>query len=695
MRRFLTITLESILIVLLGGLPLSLGGVEAWGYGSMEVGVALLVLVYALRAIGDGSIRYVRTPLNLLLVAAVMFPLMQLIPLPLRALALIARPTAEIHQQVHILGAAPSGAPLAVNPDLLYDEWLKLIGYIATFFIALHLFTDERRVKRFFLSFALIGTAVAGFALVQLMFWNGKIYWRISTQSAFPFGPYINHNHFAGFMELTVGAALGLVLAELHPVLTGKIRLRDFSGARTLLLAGMCGLMVLGIVLSRSRGGVVSLVGATMILPFLVRRSDSRRAMIVALGVVALCVGGAVALGSGAVWGTYTFTPDDPSAVYRLVTWRDTLRLVRNYLLAGCGLGNFAEAFPPYKSSFSGYFIVHPENDYLQALAETGIIGFGLLVAAGGVYFRRVVQLLALRRNEQARARASGGLFGLVAFCLHGLYDFNFHIPANAFAFALLAALVLAQAALHTRATGEAAVIGNVRRLTRARSPVLFRGLASALVLGAIGLGAVAADAARNRLAFQSWFRSHRMTPPEHALRIDDRLIPGYEAEMLHWRARHLVENGQLPTWVRWQQYAFFERAAELARESVRRRPARGRYWALWAKALAELGEHELALRAFDRALALDPSNADIHYDRARYAIFLEDAETASREFATARRLNPRLNLPQMLTLLSSITTEQDHLRRLIVMSEDERVFQEWSDKYLPALAGPQGHRPR
>lgn len=688
MRRVLTVSLESLFVLLLFGLPLALGAVEAWGYGGMEVGVALLIVLYALRTILDGSLRYLRSPLNLLLVVGVILPVLQLIPLPLQALAAVARPTADIYEQLRLLGTSLTFAPLVLNPDLLYDDLLKLTSYGATFFLALNWFTEERRVKRFFLYFAVMGTAVAGFALVQLTFWNGKIFWRISTESAFPFGPYINHNHFAGLMELTLGAALGLVLADLQRVMSGRVRLRDFSGASTILFAGMCGMMILGLLLSRSRGGLISIVGAMVILPFLIRQSDSWRTMVSVGAVLLLCIGGALALGSGAVLGSYMVTPDDPSAIYRLVIWRDTLRLAADYLLIGCGLGNFAEAFPPYKSSFSGYFIVHPENDYLQALAETGVIGFGLVVASGGVYFRRIAHLLALRRNEQARARVMGGLFGLVAFCLHGLYDFNFHIPANAFAFVVLAALVLAQATLHTRRNGEAAVIGSVRSLTQARSPILFGTLTGVLVLGALGYAVVAVDAARNALAFHAWVRSYPTTPPEQALQIRDPLIPGYEAEMLHWRARQLFDYGQHPGWARWQQYAFFERAAELARESVRRRPARGRYWALYAKALAELGEHQQALLAFDRALALDPSNADIHYDRARYAVFLEDAETASREFAAARRLNPRLDLAPILTLLSSMTTDHELLRRVVITGEDERIFREWRDKHLSTFTG-------
>ncbi len=673
--RSLDRAIEATLVLLLFGLPFALGAVEAWGYGAMEVGVAGLTLLFLARGWSRGHLFWMASSANLLLLLLLLLPLFQALPLPPAVLARLSPRAAEI-----ALSGESAWVPLALNGTLLREEALKWIAYGVAFFIVTNWLHDPRRVKRFFVYFVLVGVSLTLFALIQLAFWNGKLFWRIETLSAFPFGPYVNHNHFAGFIELALGATLGLLLADTQPVLSGRIRLRDYSGARALWLLGLGALLLIGLLLSRSRGGVVSVLGASAILPLLLKRSDSRRALLMILLLLAALVAGVLAFGSGAVLGSYQFA-GDPSVHYRLHTWRDTLALVRDYALLGCGLGNFAEVFPAYKSGFAGFFTVHPENDYLQALAELGIVGFGVLMALLLILGRRLLSLWHERRNEEVRGLAAGGLFGLIAFLLHGLYDFNFHIPANAFAFALLAATTQAALVLHVRSNGEIALLGRTRRWTRERARRLFPSALVLLSLGAFGYATVALRAAIHHQEFLAWFRTFHRQPPEEALRAADSLLPGYEPEMRHWRARQLFDYGRLPDRSRLERYALFERAEELAREAVLGRPARGRYWALWARTLAELGEREQALRAFERALQLDPLNAETYYDLGRYAVFLGDRDLALRAFSRARQLNPRLDLRQTLDLLSRVTEDEHLLRRALVRAEEEAIFTAWREE--------------
>ncbi|MCS6816657.1 MAG: O-antigen ligase family protein [Blastocatellia bacterium] len=686
--RTLDLWIEGVFVLLLFGSPFALGAVEAWGYGAMEMGVAVLAALFLVRGWRRGRFAWFASPVNPLLFALLLLALLQGVPLPLSAIAWLSPRAAEM---VPVEGPS-SWTSLALNRTLWREELLKWIAYGATFFIAASWLHEPRRVKRFFGYFVAVGASLTLFALVQLAFWNGKIFWRIETASAFPFGPYVNHNHFAGFIELALGATLGLLLAEIHPVVSGRVRLRDYSATRAILLAGVGALLLIGLLLSRSRGGIVSVLGASAILPLLLQRSESRRALVLALLVLALLVGGALALGSGIALERYRFA-GDPSVQYRLATWRDTLALGRDYWRFGCGLGNFAEAFPAYKTGFPGFFTVHPENDYLQALAELGIAGFGLLMALIGIYARGVLKLLRQRRNEEVRGLAAGGMFGLIALSLHGLYDFNFHIPANAFAFVLMAAMTQAIVALHVRSNGEIAFLMPVRQWTRERSTSLFTGIVLVGLAGAIGYAALSLRAAIHHQQFLAWFQTYRVEPPEQALRAMDRLIPGHEAEMRHWRARQLFDYGRLPDRPRLQQYAFFERAAELAQEAVWARPARGRYWALWARALAELGERERAVWAFERAVRLDPMNAEIRYDFGRYAVFLGDRERALAELSRARQLNPQLDLVQTLDLLSHVIADEHLLRRVLVSENEVAAFTAWYREHFERGKTASDHR--
>ncbi len=134
----------------------------------------------------------------------------------------------------------------------------------------------------------------------------------------------------------------------------------------------------------------------------------------------------------------------DFSASYRLGVWRDALRATASSPLIGFGLGTFAEALPPFKRSAGELDIEHAENDYIEVLAEGGLLGF-LLVSGGIVTFgASVTRGLRSQGDRLLRGIGVGALAGLVALAVHSAGDFNLRIPSNAFLAACLATLALA-----------------------------------------------------------------------------------------------------------------------------------------------------------------------------------------------------------------------------------------------------------
>jgi len=107
----------------------------------------------------------------------------------------------------------------------------------------------------------------------------------------------------------------------------------------------------------------------------------------------------------------------------------------------GTGLGTLQIVYPPYETLYDGKIVNHTHNDYLEALAETGILG-GLCCA----WFLGVLLSKSLKRLRQLNYSFAGTLqlAGLVAsagFLMHSFVDFNLHIPANALLFFLMAHL--------------------------------------------------------------------------------------------------------------------------------------------------------------------------------------------------------------------------------------------------------------
>jgi O-antigen ligase len=250
------------------------------------------------------------------------------------------------------------------------------------------------------------------------------------------FGPYVNRNHFAGLMELWCPLALGMALVPEH-----RLAERWFWSVLALVMGG-------AVVLSGSRGGALSSGVAVVTFALLIAAQRAgKRAVIWLLAAMFLTAGTVLALDRGellerykAVLRPHQYQQED-AAAYRFAAWRDTVGLIRETPVAGSGLDTFATRFPAVRSFSTDLIWTHAHNDYLQFLVETGAIGGVLalwMLVAGG---REAVRNLTRTSGTATGALLAAMVAGCIGFLTHGWLDFNFHIPANASSFAVLAGL--------------------------------------------------------------------------------------------------------------------------------------------------------------------------------------------------------------------------------------------------------------
>ena len=376
---------------------LAFGAVEEWSTFAFEAAAAILFLIWAGTQVVSGQVKLSKNPLYL---PALFFFLLLLAQVGLRTSA--------------------------------YDyvtryEVLQYVSYGIALLIAAECVREEDARQKFALVLIVFGVLYAFFALAQELTSNGKFFWVYTPRfNGSIYGSYVNHDHYAGMMEMLVPFPLVASMGHL------------LSGGKRALVAFCAVLMASTIVLSGSRGGMLSLV--LEIVVFAILTLVQRRNPRVALGVGAVCVlvlVFLVFLGKVQVLGRLgNLGPD-----MRLKITKDCLRMFSHRPVLGWGLGTFPTVYPGYRSFYTNLFVNEAHNDYAQLLVETGLLGFGLMLW----FLIRLYQYgLPTSRRWEFKwdgAVSLAALLGCTGLLLHSFVDFNLQIPANAAMFYVLCGL--------------------------------------------------------------------------------------------------------------------------------------------------------------------------------------------------------------------------------------------------------------
>lgn len=284
--------------------------------------------------------------------------------------------------------------------------------------------------------FTAYGVVVACFAVLQGMAPNGKLYWIWPLeQGGAIFGPYVNHNHYAGLMEMLL--PFPLVLAATHFT----------NGNRKIAAAGIAALMAGSIFLSGSRGGMAAFVAQMVVLAVLMlrQRKGSWKQPLMLGAFLATVIVFLVWIGGNELTqrlaSIHSEAREEINGGVRLGIDRDCLRMFAKRPFLGWGLGAFPIVYPEFRSFYTLFFVNQAHNDYLQLLVETGLAGFSIAVWFLVLVFRRSAAKLKNWTETASGALTVACLLGCVGILVHSLLDFNLQIPANAALFYVLCAL--------------------------------------------------------------------------------------------------------------------------------------------------------------------------------------------------------------------------------------------------------------
>lgn len=388
--------------VLVAFAVLAHGGVEQWAQAVLALGAAALLLAWA--------VVLERNPHWELRWHPLLWPLIGLL----------------------LLGAFQWLAGLSSYGFLTRLELLRLGTYLALGFLAVQAFRTPGEWKRLVWSLLVLAFGVSVFAIVQEFTWNGKLYWvRPIHESVRGFGPFVNRNHFAGFIELVL--PLGLALLLFH----GE------KPSRRPLLWTLVVFPLGALLLSASRGGIVSLLFEIVLLGLAVGWFGGwpARRTLLGLAVAGVAVGTWLGVGS-ALRRFQQISHNQVTQNLRFQLVRETGRIFLAHRWTGTGLGTFITVYPAYAQQDIGLVVNHAHNDYMELLAEGGLVAGGLAVWFWWMVLRRGIRNLRRAVHATNRSLYVGAATGCAGLMLHELVDFNLHIPSNALLFFLITLLL-------------------------------------------------------------------------------------------------------------------------------------------------------------------------------------------------------------------------------------------------------------
>lgn len=432
-----------VLLIVIAWLPIPLGSNRVWSWSLMELFVFVIAACLIVEHLIWQNQRFsVLKKLKIqlgLLIAWLVFHWVQLIPMPIAILEAISPATVELHYYLYGESFASSSLHLSLGIGETLQAILKNSAYITLFILVVVLVNSRLRIQQMAMMLIYAGTANAFFGIInyftqgQFGFFKPASWWGQAIS-----GTYINPNHFAGLMELCLPMALGLIMAghqrqRFYPNLKARLRgMLEFMLSREALLYLFAVIMLAGIFLSSSRGGIASLLTALVLglVLFHFARPISVPQMRVGRVIVPLVI---LAVGWFGIGNFITKLENAGLDSDRGLIREATYPLIADYPLFGTGAGTYEQIFTLYKNSVLGLSVYdHSHNDYLELLSEQGITGFLLMGLAILFIYWRIIKCLGLRRNAQLRGILFGVVVGTLSLLIHAWIDFNFQIPANA-----------------------------------------------------------------------------------------------------------------------------------------------------------------------------------------------------------------------------------------------------------------------
>jgi O-antigen ligase len=453
----------AVLVTILGAGTLAFGAVYPWAYQPLFAVAALIGLLGLWRGGIAPGMRPVAVGLLLVCVAAAA----QLLPVPQSILETLSPSTPALASTYNLALSSPAidRFPVSIDPGRTQTAVLALAA-LGLYLLGLPALLDGRSIRSLPRAIAIFAVPLALFAIYTREHHNNLIYgfWQpLDGNGSNQAGPFINRNHFGGFMVMALCVMVGWLLGQMERALAGNgarpprpFAWMSSSNAGGILLM-MTAVLIAAVSLfwTISRSAIMSFSLAAVMFAWLARRrrrlhTTRRSLVVVTLGAILL---------AGIVWRgpdvLLQWFRDERDLLSRLDAWRDGWTLVRDFPLFGTGLNTYSPAMLFYQQRNPGWHMAQAHNDYLQLLAEGGVF-IAVPAAITAILLTRAIRrsLRAARGEARGYWVRAGAAVGLLAIGAQELVEFSLQIPVNAFLFCTLVAVALTPAEPHAGTVG-------------------------------------------------------------------------------------------------------------------------------------------------------------------------------------------------------------------------------------------------
>lgn len=431
--------------------PLAFGSVETWSIGIVEILVFLSLFCCFFKTENRKSFYRIPGILPLLLLPLYIF--LQLIPLPAEVVNFLAPKIYAAYAPILDLQESNPWIPLTVNQKSTLLEFLRISCYAGFYIITVQLLSRKEQLTQTVRIIVWLGIGIAFLAILQKFTSPDQIYWfRPTPENSGTVGPYVYHNHYAGFMELVFPLVLALFFYY-RPKFIEQQSLRErtvsfFSapGSNVHFILGFGVVLILtSVFIALSRGGTIAItLGLFLFLAILSQQKahSGKFLFLLVLGCVLLAV---TCLGWDPILEKFNKTLTETGGIQdsRLLLWQDSAPLIRDFLFTGSGFGTFVHTYPQYSTIPSTALFNHAHNDYIELLTDGGLIGFGLASWFVLAVLKNGIRMLIMRRDSYSVLLSIGGIAAIFSILVHSITDFNMHNGANGLYFYFICGILV------------------------------------------------------------------------------------------------------------------------------------------------------------------------------------------------------------------------------------------------------------